>query len=447
MKPTATHTQKAQNVRRSLDHHTPATTVQRSLEQVLRSTGQPLPSDLRADMETRLGHNFSQVRVHADGPAADSARIVNALAYTVGDHIVFGQSGFSPLRPRDRHLLGHELAHVVQQRSHGGAEGQVILLDADPTGPLEQEANHAAAAAIGWGNPVGFSSANGQRVQRQVAVPDIGRPVRLSGMTDRQLQDRYDQIVDHFTGATQSTIGDDQLVAEAGQIGVILTSRTGRTFDVTEIQQMRKFFEANAKAAKPKSCIVTLNQGVKLLLSQPKQKTAGSVDETAARLQQSGHAGAERRIDFLDARGRKTTGTLSPVRLRESVFDAVVALAGGDRGWSAFVMSLMDGYHSVTLSLDNTDPSHPRIFWSDQWSSKGGFKEYTRAALDKEIEDLTHQWWEEEAAGIGESAKKTHRAVRMNTLVRLYRLIGTPHHVGPAPEPRARLGPPVFPPG
>ncbi|MBV9545646.1 MAG: DUF4157 domain-containing protein, partial [Chloroflexi bacterium] len=156
MKPTATHTQKAQNVRRSLDHHTPATTVQRSLEQVLRSTGQPLPSDLRADMETRLGHNFSQVRVHADGPAADSARIVNALAYTVGDHIVFGQSGFSPLRPRDRHLLGHELAHVVQQRSHVGAEGQVILLDADPTGPLEQEANHAAAAAIGWKNPVGF---------------------------------------------------------------------------------------------------------------------------------------------------------------------------------------------------------------------------------------------------------------------------------------------------
>jgi hypothetical protein len=176
---------------------------------------------------------------------------------------------------------------------------------------------------------------------------------------------------------------------------------------------------------------------VKLVLSKPKQKTRGSVDETAGELQATGRAGAVREVGFFDARGRRTTGTLSPVRLRESVWDAVIAQAGGDPGWSVFVMSLMDGYHSVTLSLDNTDPAKPKIFWSDQWSTKGGFKEYTKATLDAEIEHLTHAWWEAEAAGTGESALKTGRAIRMNTVVRLYRLRREPQHLGAPPVSRS----------
>ena len=57
-------------------------------------------------------------------------------------------------------------------------------------------------------------------------------------------------------------------------------------------------------------------------------------------------------------------------------------------------------------------------------------------SLDAEIEHLTHAWWEEEAAGTGESAMKTGRAIRMDTVVRLYRLSGSPHHVGPPPSSR-----------
>ena len=66
-----------------------------------------------------------------------------------------------------------------------------------------------------------------------------------------------------------------------------------------------------------------------------------------------------------------------------------------------------------------------------------GFKEYTKATLDAEIEHLTHAWWEEEAAGTGESALKTGRAIRMNTVVRLYRLRREPQHVGPPPVSRS----------
>ncbi|WP_395825206.1 DUF4157 domain-containing protein [Archangium minus] len=61
---------------------------------MLRSEGRPLDSSLRADFEPRFGHDFSRVRVHADGIADASARAVDARAYTVGRDIVF-RSGTS----------------------------------------------------------------------------------------------------------------------------------------------------------------------------------------------------------------------------------------------------------------------------------------------------------------------------------------------------------------
>ena len=112
-----------------------------------------------------------------------------------------------------------------------------------------------------------------------------------------------------------------------------------------------------------------------------------------AKLQASGHAGAARVIEFEDTKGRITRGTLYPNKLHESVWDAVIEMAGGDVGWSVFGMSLMDGYHSVTLTLDNDDPSTPHLYWSDQWSTKGGWKEYNKAGLDAEITRLTQAWW------------------------------------------------------
>jgi hypothetical protein len=66
-------------------------------------------------MGTQLGHDFSQVRVHADDRAADSANAVDALAYTVGTHIAFASGQYAPNDTAGRRLLAHELAHVVQQ--------------------------------------------------------------------------------------------------------------------------------------------------------------------------------------------------------------------------------------------------------------------------------------------------------------------------------------------
>src|SRR5205085_3153068 len=69
----------------------------------------------RTFMEPRFGHDFSRVRVHADGRAAESARSVNALAYTVGEDLVFGAGQYAPGTSAGKRLLAHELSHVVQQ--------------------------------------------------------------------------------------------------------------------------------------------------------------------------------------------------------------------------------------------------------------------------------------------------------------------------------------------
>jgi len=85
----------------------------------LRGGGQPLPSSVRTFFEPRFGRDFSGVRVHTDSTAAESARAIQAKAYTVGQNIVFDTGQFAGASDPGQQLLAHELAHVVQQSSTG----------------------------------------------------------------------------------------------------------------------------------------------------------------------------------------------------------------------------------------------------------------------------------------------------------------------------------------
>jgi Domain of unknown function (DUF4157) len=76
---------------------------------------QPLDTTARAFMEPRFGHDFSKVRVRTDERAVESARSVNALAYTVGHNVVFGAGQYQPGTSNGQRLLAHELTHVIQQ--------------------------------------------------------------------------------------------------------------------------------------------------------------------------------------------------------------------------------------------------------------------------------------------------------------------------------------------
>jgi uncharacterized protein DUF4157 len=111
----------------------------------LRSPGHPLDGFTRTFMESRFRHDFGQVRVHTDAPAAESARAVGALAYTVGPHVVFGAGRYAPSTLAGRRLLAHELGHVIQQRgARNHSSKAMTVLPAD--GPTEREAEKAADA-------------------------------------------------------------------------------------------------------------------------------------------------------------------------------------------------------------------------------------------------------------------------------------------------------------
>ena len=82
---------------------------------VISSSGQKLEPPTRAFFERRFVYDFSATRVYTDARAAESARAVEARAYTVGPHVVFGRGEYSLETPAGMRLLAHELTHVVQQ--------------------------------------------------------------------------------------------------------------------------------------------------------------------------------------------------------------------------------------------------------------------------------------------------------------------------------------------
>jgi hypothetical protein len=112
-----------------------------AIDEVLRRPAEPLGTNVRAVMESHLGHDFAQVRVHTDEKAAASARSLGVRAYTCGSHIVIGDGRFDPATRQGASLLAHELAHVIQQREGVAAPGwpSGVLRAAD----LEQQADQA----------------------------------------------------------------------------------------------------------------------------------------------------------------------------------------------------------------------------------------------------------------------------------------------------------------
>lgn len=94
------------------------------VEEVLSTPGQPLAESARKTLEPGFGHDFSQVRIHDDSKAGESASAVNALAYTVGNHIAFGAGQYAPGTQAGNRLLAHELTHTIQQTGGNPEEVQ-----------------------------------------------------------------------------------------------------------------------------------------------------------------------------------------------------------------------------------------------------------------------------------------------------------------------------------
>src|SRR6185436_815942 len=103
------------------------TAVPSIVHEALNSSGRPLDGATRAFMEQRFGHDFSNVRVHTDARAAESARSINALAYTSGRDVVFGAGQHATPTSEGKRLLAHELTHVIQQSATAPGTGSAGL--------------------------------------------------------------------------------------------------------------------------------------------------------------------------------------------------------------------------------------------------------------------------------------------------------------------------------
>jgi hypothetical protein len=121
----------------------------------LSRSGEPLAPAVAADMSARLGADLSDVRVHRDAMASESARAVNANAYTVGSDIVFQSGQYEPSSPQGQRTLAHELTHVVQQRE-GAVDGTDVgdgLALSHPSDRFEREASSAADRLLAGAAP------------------------------------------------------------------------------------------------------------------------------------------------------------------------------------------------------------------------------------------------------------------------------------------------------
>ncbi len=152
---------------------------------VLNESGQPLDARTQAEMSSRFGHDFSQVRVHSDSRAAESARSVSALAYTVGHDVVFGAGQYQPGTTHGNKLLAHELTHTIQQGQANHTGGSLNI--SDPASAGEREADHAADTVLANHSPTGLALGRATpQIQRQV-MPDAAKPA--DDLTTRSVSD------------------------------------------------------------------------------------------------------------------------------------------------------------------------------------------------------------------------------------------------------------------
>ncbi|HEX5874954.1 MAG TPA: DUF4157 domain-containing protein, partial [Pyrinomonadaceae bacterium] len=144
----AARQQTGQSIQRKAESEERPDELPEIVDDVLDSPGRPLDSATRAAMEPRFNRDFGGVRVHTDSTAAQSARAVNAHAYTVGQDVVFGAGQYQPQTEEGAHLLAHELTHVVQQSASGPMTAQSSKAISDPSDAAEVEADSVATQVI-----------------------------------------------------------------------------------------------------------------------------------------------------------------------------------------------------------------------------------------------------------------------------------------------------------
>jgi outer membrane protein OmpA-like peptidoglycan-associated protein len=174
-----------------------------TVREILRSPGQPLDASSLAYFEPRFGHDFSGVRVHTGVAAERSAQDVNAHAYAVGRHLVFGAGRFAPRTEEGRRLIAHELAHVVQQGGLGRT-GLPARSVSRPTVTSEVQPGASGTPITPRRRPVLVARRSAPLIQRQPS-PTVIKPAGKDSA--EPVLSRAEEIRQSSTSVGQITYG------------------------------------------------------------------------------------------------------------------------------------------------------------------------------------------------------------------------------------------------
>ena len=199
-----------------------------SVDRVLASPGRSLAPALQQDMERRFGHDFSKVRVHSDGDAGQSARELNAHAYTVGNAIVFGAGRFAPGTHQGQRLIAHELAHVRQQN---GPTASLLQRSPDEKKPEEKpsakfvgcDKDRLPVVEGAIKNAEALASRAVQAFEREYPLTheEAARRAHFGSLGSDQkstIIERYKQVLSNLGGKTYTCVKDNKKVKEGDEV-------------------------------------------------------------------------------------------------------------------------------------------------------------------------------------------------------------------------------------
>jgi hypothetical protein len=408
-----------------------------------RSGGKLLAPSVRRAFETRLGHSFADVRVHSDARAAGEARALGARAFTAGRDIVFGARQFAPGTPAGRALLGHELAHVVQQRGAGEGDPEQAEAEAGRAGravargrsfaPTVRTGLQVARQAVGEGETAETVEALGVRgvpaIQREfeearlgfardridAATYSIRRGVAELGTLKESDRPPLRTKIHALERQLADALTDSAALLE-GRI-VELEARVAAGEDKTELLAARReladnradldtlegvFSPASGQAFEETyrskvaglHCMGAAYAGLAALTS-PAQ-----ADEIKRKVAQQAEAGVKRKkpvnLDqFITVMDTAKSDKLAGPRQRAAwsrkhrrwtpSLESIVRSRVNPKvpGFYFFGLALAEGYHSVMVGVSTWDD--PRTLWCDQSGCKvvqGTLDDFARGKLE-----------------------------------------------------------------
>ena len=311
------------------------------LQEAPASSGQPLDPLTRRFMESRIGFDMRAVRVHTDEQAADSARALGALAYTVGSHIVFSPGRYEPRSPAGAGLLAHELAHIARAR------GRPPALRRKPD-PARLNVEVPEAGSVPTFKP-DFAYAWQNRHVRQRVFPARESAFRSFLLVQKEKDLRAELQGPGFTAELASEIGQE-----------ILTERKRLQEELAEHARLRKQATAELQTAQAETRRHLADPGVR-----EQQRQQRKLEEQRKRLAWRAEA-EQRRIAELEKKG----DNLKPAE-RVELDKRRDQLAGINAELEPTVQSLSEVSGALQAGMEPLSAAEARL--------KGEIKEHQKA--------------------------------------------------------------------